>query len=42
MSMAPPWVALLACLALPTTEFDDDIDGGPLGGATGGSGSIHH
>jgi hypothetical protein len=29
-------------LAASTTEVEDDVDGGPLGGAAGGSGSVHH
>jgi hypothetical protein len=40
--MAGPWGALLAGLAVSTTEFEDDVDGGPLGGAAGVFNSVHH
>jgi hypothetical protein len=40
-SMVGPWGALPLGLAA-ATEVEEDVDGGPLGGVAGGSGSVHH
>jgi hypothetical protein len=40
--MVGPLEVLLGVPALATIEVDEDIDGGPLGGAVGSSGSDHH
>jgi hypothetical protein len=29
-------------LVVSTTEVEEDIDGGPVGGAAGRSGGVHH
>jgi hypothetical protein len=39
--VGPPWGLLAVGLAVTTTEVED-IDGGPLGGAIGRSGSGHY
>jgi hypothetical protein len=40
--MAGPLGALSAGPTVSTTDVENDVDGGPLGGATDGSGSVHH
>jgi hypothetical protein len=40
--MAAPLGVLPTGLAASTTKFEDNVDGGPHGGATGGSGSVDH
>jgi hypothetical protein len=42
MLMADPWGALPAGPTASTTEFEEDVDGGPPGGIAGGSDSVHH
>jgi hypothetical protein len=41
-SMEGPLGVLRVGPTASTTEVEEDIDGGPLGGAAGGSGSVHH
>jgi hypothetical protein len=38
----PPWGVLSVFLAVDTIEVEEDINGGPLGGAVGISGSGYH
>jgi hypothetical protein len=40
--MAGPLGVLLVGPAAATTEVEEDVDGGPLEGVVGGSGSGHH
>jgi hypothetical protein len=42
MSMVGPLRAVLVGLTVATTMVEEDIDGGPLGGAAGGFGSVHY
>jgi hypothetical protein len=37
-----PWEALSLGPTASTTKVEDDIDGGPPGGAAGGFGSVYH
>jgi hypothetical protein len=39
--MAGPLGALSVGPIVATTEVEEDVDGGPLGGAAGGSNSVH-
>jgi hypothetical protein len=41
MSMAGPLGAMPAGATVSTIKVEDDINGGPLGGVAGGSGSVH-
>jgi hypothetical protein len=40
--MVGPLREVLVGLTVATTMVEEDIDGGPLGGATGGFGSVHY
>jgi hypothetical protein len=41
-SKAGPWWVLSVCPVAVTTKVEEDVDGGPPGGAIGISGSGHH